>query len=173
MIAVKMAGLREAQMIRTQGYCLWIAELETMEANVIREHQDAFFIGTIIILTILDANHLHMKYLQIAQNVEWGDATHIEAYIEIGQLLHEYKHNNGIFRRKRWSDAEICARQEYFFPACQMDTTRTIVTTSITRRTMRASKKTGQAASTEKSIVPRRLQTGSLGREGGYYHMRG
>ena len=110
----KMVGLREAQMIRMQGYGLWVAELETMEVDVIRQHQDAFYWYDNR-LDDLDANRMHMKYLQIAQNMEWGDATHIEAYIEIGQLVYEYRHKKGIFHHKRWSDAEIRAQHENYF----------------------------------------------------------
>ena len=97
-----------------QGYGLWVAELETMEVDVIRQHQDAFYWYDNR-LDDLDANRMHMKYLQIAQNMEWGDATHIEAYIEIGQLVYEYKHKKGIFHHKRWSDAEIRAQHENYF----------------------------------------------------------
>jgi hypothetical protein len=77
----------------------YLENLEQLSTDLERKHMDPNFWYEQFTLDS-DSVHLNNHMIEMVQKYMKGDATRMETYIDLGAVVHEFKHQKGIFARR-------------------------------------------------------------------------
>ncbi len=78
----------------------YITNLHDVSTDIMRMHMDPEF-GYQQHSLDSDVHHLNSRMIDMVQKYMRGDATRMEAYIELGAVVYKYKHCKGILARSK------------------------------------------------------------------------
>jgi hypothetical protein len=92
----------------------YLENLGELSTDIERKHMDPDFWYEQFTLDS-DLVHLNNHMIEMVQKYMKGDATRMETYIDLGAVVHEFKHRKGIFARRELSMAAIRAMHADFY----------------------------------------------------------
>jgi hypothetical protein len=92
----------------------YLENLEGLSTDLERKHMDPNFWYEQFTLDS-DSVHLNNHMIDMVQKYMKGDATQMETYIDLGAVVHEFKHRKGIFARRDLSMKAIRAMHADFY----------------------------------------------------------
>ena len=96
---INITEIGEAQAMMEMVRHEYINNLDNLSTDIVRIHMDPEFWYQQHTLDS-DTHHLNNHMIEMIQKYMRGDATRMETYIDLGEIVYEFKHCKGIFARR-------------------------------------------------------------------------